>query len=70
MSQLELVAAALVGDLGKAPLWGDKANMKAGPNQMTAAKNAGKIPMAGRAPQLPGATALPSFPMHSALDSL
>ena len=45
--------------------------MKAGLSQMTATKNAGKIPTAkGRASLLPGATALPSFSMHSALDSL
>lgn len=45
--------------------------MKVGLSQMTATKNAGKIPNAkGRASPLPGATALPSFSMHSALDSL
>lgn len=45
--------------------------MKAGLSQMTATKKAGKIPTAeGRASQLSGATALPSFSMHSALDSL
>ena len=45
--------------------------MKTGLSQMTATKTAGKIPTAkARASLLPGATALPSFSMHSALDSL
>lgn len=49
---------------------GRQASMKAGQSQMTAAKNAGKIPtLAKRASRLPGATVLlrfhalsPSFP--------